>query len=126
MPPQASGRTRLRAARSEDFILDGRDHRDHGRGGGGGRRSRLANGHPNWTTTRQQRNSRLKSSMSEANLLHYDSNGGGGGLRRGYRSNGHLNTFVNQGLVDELEQGGNSIEKNWLEFRLEKRIEIPF
>ena len=48
--------------------------------------------------------------MSEANLLHYDSNGGGGGgLRRGYRSNGHLNTFVNQGLVDELEQGGNSI-----------------
>lgn len=102
---QAHSRSRLRAARSEDFILDGRDHRDHGRGGGGGgggRRGRLANGHPNWTTGRQQRNSRLKSSMSEANLLNYDS--GGGGLRRGYRSNGHLNTFVNQGLVDELEQ----------------------
>ena len=93
--------TRLRAARSEDFILDGRDHLDHGRGGRRGQ-ARAANGHPNWTTDgRRQRNSRLKSSMSEANLLNYDS---GGGLGRGYRSNGHLNTFVNQGLVDELEQ----------------------
>ena len=105
MQQQNNARTsRLRAARSEDFILDGHHGRGGGASNGAGRRGRLGNGHPNWTTGRQQRNSRLKSSMSEANLLHYDSGGGGGGLRRGYRSNGHLNTFVNQGLVDELEQ----------------------
>jgi hypothetical protein len=96
-----TSRSRLRAARSED-ILDGRD-----RTGGGRRRGNNRAGAGDttsqWSQRENRRGSRLKSSMSEANLLNYDS-GGGGGLRRGYRSNGHLNTFVNRGLVDELEQ----------------------
>ena len=28
--------------------------------------------------------------------------------------------------IERMKQGGNSIEKCWLKFRLEKRLEIPF
>ncbi len=116
---RGTSRSRLRAARSEDFILDGRDDRVDGRRGRGHRDAQ-------WST-RDRRNSRLKSSMSEANLLRYDSGGGGGGGGmngglRNYRSNGHLNTFVNRGLVDELEQDYEDEEEDEEEF--EEELEI--
>ena len=35
-------------------------------------------------------------------------------------------TAIEIALTEATSQGGDSIEKIWLEFRLEKRIEIPF
>ena len=34
--------------------------------------------------------------------------------------------FLRPGSVESVQQGGNSIKKNWLEFWLENRLEIPF